>query len=148
MENFMQLALREANKAFKRGEVPIGAVVVRDGKVVSKAFNNREKTKCAINHAEILAIKKACKKLGDWRLENCEIYVTLEPCLMCYGAILNSRIKKLVFGAKDNKSLSKDILISKNNSLNHNLEVESGVLEEECSKILKKFFLNARNSCK
>lgn len=140
----MAIALEEAKKAEKRNEVPIGAVIVKGGKIISKAFNNRERTQNAINHAEIIAIKKACKKLKSWRLENCEIYVTLEPCLMCYGAILNSRIKTLYYGAKDNKSCNKDLLISKNNSLNHNLTVEGGIMEEECSNILKNFFKKVR----
>lgn len=144
MENFMNLALLQAKKAERKKEIPIGAVIVKNGKVISKAYNNREKSQNAINHAEIIAIKKACKKLKSWRLENCEIYVTLEPCLMCYGAILNSRIKTLYFGAKDNKSCNKDLIISKNNSLNHNLVVCGGILEEECSQLLKNFFKKVR----
>lgn len=142
----MSEALKLAQKANKKGEVPIGAVIVRNGKIISKGFNKREKTQNAIMHAEIVAIEKACKKLGSWRLDDCEIYVTLEPCLMCLGAILNSRIKKLVFGASDNKSCTKEFLLSKNNSLNHNLEIESGILEEDCTKILKEFFKNARKN--
>ncbi len=149
MENkFMEEALKLAQKANKKGEVPIGAVIVRNGKIISKGFNKREKTQNAIMHAEIVAIEKACKKLGSWRLDDCEIYVTLEPCLMCLGAIINSRIKKLVFGASDNKSCTKEFLLSKNNSLNHNLEIESGILEEDCAKLLKEFFKNARKKLK
>lgn len=143
-ERFMQIALNEAKKAEKKNEIPIGAIIVKNGKVISKGYNNREKSKNAINHAEIIAIRKACKKLKSWRLEDCEIYVTLEPCLMCYGAILNSRIKCLYFGAKDNKNNNKDIILSKNNSLNHNLTVEGGILEEECSNLLKNFFKKVR----
>ena len=147
MENkFMEEALKLAQKASKKGEVPIGAVIVRNGKIISKGFNKREKTQNAIMHAEIVAIEKACRKLGSWRLDDCEIYVTLEPCLMCLGAIINSRIKKLVFGASDNKSCTKEFLLSKNNSLNHNLEIESGILEEDCAKLLKEFFKNARKN--
>ena len=147
MENkFMEEALKLAQKANKKGEVPIGAVIVRNGKIISKGFNKREKTQNAIMHAEIVAIEKACKKLRSWRLDDCEIYVTLEPCLMCLGAIINSRIKKLVFGASDNKSYTKEFLLSKNNSLNHNLEIESGILEEDCAKLLKEFFKNARKN--
>lgn len=140
----MRIALSQAKIAEKKEEIPIGAVIVKDGKIISKAYNNREKSKSAINHAEILAIKKACKKLKSWRLEDCEIYVTLEPCLMCLGAILNARIKSLYFGAKDNKSQNKEFLLSKNNSLNHNLTVEGAVLEEECSTLLKNFFKKVR----
>ncbi len=146
MKNFMEEALKMANKALKKGEVPIGAVIVRNGKIISRGQNKREKTQNAIMHAEIVAIQKACKKLKSWRLDDCELYVTLEPCLMCLGAILNSRIKKVVFGASDNKSVTKEFLLSKDNSLNHNLEIESGVLEKECSEILKNFFKNARKT--
>lgn len=142
----MKEALKQARKAEAKGEVPIGAVIVKDGKIIARGFNNREKSKCAINHAEIIAIKKACKKLGDWRLESCEIYVTLEPCLMCLGAILNSRIKAVCFGAWDNKSENKQFIFSKNNSLNHNLTYQGGIMEEECSKLLKDFFKNARKT--
>ena len=143
-EEYMKVALAQARIAEKKKEIPIGAVIVQNGKIISKAFNNREKTNCAINHAEIIAIRKACKKLKSWRLENCEIYVTLEPCLMCLGAILNARIKALYYGAKDNKSQNKEFLLSKNNSLNHNLIVEDGVLEDECSTLLKNFFKKVR----
>lgn len=144
MNEFMKEALKEAKKAERRGEVPIGAVIVLNNEIISRGFNNREKSKCSINHAEIIAIKKACKKIGDWRLEDCEMYVTLEPCLMCLGAILNSRIKAVYFGAKDNKSCNKEFLTSKNNSLNHNLIFEGGIMEDQCSSILKVFFQNAR----
>ena len=146
MKNFTEEALKMANKALKKGEVPIGAVIVRNGKIISRGQNKREKTQNAIMHAEIVAIQKACKKLKSWRLDDCELYVTLEPCLMCLGAILNSRIKKVVFGASDNKSVTKEFLLSKDNSLNHNLEIENGVLEKECSEILKNFFKNARKT--
>lgn len=144
MNEFMKEALKEAKRAERKGEVPIGAVIVSNNEIIARGFNNREKSKYAINHAEIIAIKKACRKIGDWRLENCEMYVTLEPCLMCIGAILNSRIKAVYFGAKDNKSCNKEFLTSKNNSLNHNLIFEGGIMEEECASLLKEFFRNAR----
>ena len=113
-EKFMIEAYKQAQIAKSKGEVPIGAVIVLDNKIIARGYNKREKTQNAVNHAEIIAINKACKKLNSWRLDNCEIYVTLEPCLMCYGAILNARIKELYFGAKDNKSqIDKSILISK-----------------------------------
>jgi len=141
-EKFMKKALAEAEKAKAIDEVPIGAVIVQNGKVIAKAYNKRNKGKIATHHAEILAIEKACKKIGDWRLENCEIYVTLEPCPMCAGAIANARIKKLVFGAYDtagtNKNLLSDIL--QDTRLNHKVEIEGGVLEEECRNILTTFF--------
>lgn len=144
-EKFMLEAYKQAQKAKKYGEVPIGAVIVCNDKIISRAYNEREKSQNATHHAEILAINKACKKLKSWRLESCEIYVTLEPCLMCYGAIINSRIKKLYYGAKDNKAqIDKSILLSKNNSLNHNLEINGGVLEEKCSEILINFFKGIR----
>lgn len=103
-EVYMALALKEAEKAFLKGEVPIGVVIVKDGKIISKAHNTRRKSKNAVNHAEIIAIQKACKRLKDWRLENAEIYVTLEPCPMCAGAIANARIKECYFGAFDKSS--------------------------------------------
>ncbi len=146
-EQCMNVALEMAKLASRKGEVPIGAIIVKDGKIISKGYNKREKTQNALNHAEIIAINKACKKLKSWRLQDCEIYVTLEPCLMCYGAILNARIKKLCFGASDNKTnMNKNELIqSVGNSLNHNLDVEGGILESDCSQILKDFFKETRN---
>ena len=143
-EYYMNLAICQAKKALKKGEVPIGAIIVKNGKIVSKAYNNREKSKNAINHAEIIAIKKACKKLHDWRLEGCEIYVTLQPCIMCFGAILNSRIKKIYYGAKDNKFLMETLSDSRYNSSNHNINIEGGILEKECELILKNFFKKIR----
>ncbi|MBQ4535205.1 MAG: tRNA adenosine(34) deaminase TadA [Clostridia bacterium] len=141
-EKFMKKALAEAEKAKAIDEVPIGAVIVQNGKIIARAYNKRNKGKIATHHAEILAIEKACKKIGDWRLENCEIYVTLEPCPMCAGAIANARIKKLVFGAFDtagtNKNLLSDIL--QDTRLNHKVEIEGGVLEEKCRNILTTFF--------
>lgn len=142
----MKIAFEEAKKAEREGEVPIGSAIFLNGKLISKAHNLRERKKRSTAHAEILAIEKACKKLKSWRLEQCEIYVTLEPCLMCLGAIINSRIKKLVFGASDSKSETKTFLHSKDNSLNHNLIVESGVMQEECSNLLKNFFKQAREN--
>ena len=141
----MRLALTQATKAYKKGEVPIGAVIVKENKVIAKAFNKRERSKQATHHAEILAITKACKKLGDWRLEGCEIYVTLEPCPMCAGAIVNARIKKCYYGAEDKNSKEKiSSLIFNDTRLNHKTEAESGILEEECSTLLTKFFKEKR----
>lgn len=145
-EKFMKEALKEARKAFEKEEVPIGAVIVRDGKIIAKAHNLRETKKQACAHAEILAIEKACKKIGAWRLENCELYVTLEPCPMCAGAIINSRIKKIYIGAMDEKggAVGSKINLLKDVKLNHSVEVETGILNEECSKILKDFFKKLR----
>lgn len=145
-EKFMLLAIKEAKKARKNDEVPIGAVIVKDGKIISKCYNRRNKNKIATHHAEILAIEKACKTLGDWRLCDCTMYVTLEPCPMCAGAIMNSRIKKVVFGAKDNSSDLHvfDQIMSDTKRLNHKVEVVGGVLESECSNIISSFFQQKR----
>lgn len=143
---FMEIALKEAKKANKKDEVPIGAVIVKDNKVIAKGYNMREKSKNAINHAEIVAIKRACRKLKDWRLENCEMYVTLKPCPMCAGAISNARIKRVYFGAEETNS--KDNLceqIFSSTRLNHKVELIK--LEEYssiCSEILSSFFKNHR----
>lgn len=140
-EKFMKKALLLAQKARDLNEVPIGAIIVQNGKIIAKGYNTRTKTQNAINHAEIIAISKACKKLKSWRLDNCSIYVTLEPCPMCIGAILNARINHLYFGAYD-KTSSDNILNAIVNSkrLNHNLNVQGGVLQEDCSKIITQFF--------
>lgn len=145
-EKYMKIALKEAKKAYDLDEVPIGAVIVKDGAILAKAKNLRNKTKCATSHAEVLAINKACKKLGDWRLEGAKMYVTLEPCSMCAGAIVNARIDKVYFGAYEKKSgavLSNHQILFKG-GLNHVCDVEGGVLEEECSALLKSFFKNKR----
>lgn len=144
--SYMQLALKEAKKAYKKGEVPVGAVVVYNGKVIAKAHNTREKKQHVFTHAEVIAIKKASKKLRSWRLEDCELYVTLEPCLMCAGAIIQSRIKTVVYGTKDLKSgVASSIINVFELPLNHKVEVIGGVLEEESSKLLQDFFKNLRN---
>lgn len=144
-EYFMSLALAEAKKAAAIGEVPVGAVVVMGNKVVSAAFNTRETSKNALHHAELKAIDSACKKLDGWRLFRCEMFVTLEPCPMCAGAIINSRIKTVVIGADDEKSgavFSRDDLFEK--GFNHKPDVVRGVLREECSAILSEFFARLR----
>ena len=145
MFNYMELALKEAKKAYKKGDVPVGAVIVKDGKIIAKAYNKKEKSKVAIYHAEILAIKKACKKLKTWYLTACEIYVTLEPCLMCAGAILQSRISKVYFSTTNPKfgyvSSIDSILNQKNN---HKAEIYEGLCKEESQKLLTDFFKNKR----
>ncbi len=142
----MEEAIRLAKKANSKKEVPIGAVIVRNDKIISRGFNKREKSKNALNHAEIIAINKACKKLKEWRLENCTLYVTLEPCPMCAGAIANARIKKIFYGAKEktsNDNLFEKILTS--NRLNHKCEIEQLTeYEKTCSSILTEFFKNKR----
>ncbi|MEK5171666.1 MULTISPECIES: tRNA adenosine(34) deaminase TadA [Heyndrickxia] len=145
-EYFMKLAISEAKKAEEKCEVPIGAVVVLNGEVIATAHNLRESTQNAITHAEILAIQKACKKIGSWRLEDAELYITLEPCPMCSGAIILSRIKKVIFGAHDPKAGCAGTLMNllDDQRFNHQCEVVSGVLENECSVLLSDFFRNIR----
>ena len=146
MKDFMINALAEAKKALKENEVPVGAVIVCGEKIISRGYNKREKSQNALCHAEIIAIEKACKKLGSWRLDGCEIYVTLEPCPMCAGAIANARIKKLVYGALDKTSdddLCNKILSS--NRLNHKTIVEYKE-NELCSKLLTDFFKEKRKN--
>jgi len=141
-EDFMREALAEAEKAFALGEVPIGAVVVRDGEVISRAHNLRESTHDATAHAEILAIRQAGQRLGGWRLTGCTLYVTIEPCPMCAGALVQSRISHLVYGAPDPKAWADLSLLSvvQNPGLNHRLAVTGGVLAEECGALMKRFF--------
>lgn len=141
---YMKAALKCAQKAFDEGEVPIGAVVVADGKIIARGHNRRTKKQIATAHAEIEAIEKACKKLKSWRIPECELYVTLEPCPMCMGAVLNSRIKKVYFGAPEDKGRSLTQQIANANLLNHVVEVQGGVMEEECKKILSDFFSTMR----
>lgn len=144
---FMKIALKEAKKAYNLGEVPIGAVIVKGDRVIAKAYNKRNTKNLATAHAEILAIEKACKKLNDWRLDDCEMYVSLEPCPMCAGAIVNSRLTKLYFGAYERKSGSvlSNYQILFSNGLNHTLDAEGGIMEKECSTLLKEFFKSKRN---
>ena len=142
-EFYMNQALKLAKIAFKKNEVPIGAVIVKQNKIIAKGYNKRNKTKNAVYHAEIIAIQKACKKLKDWRLEDCDIYVTALPCPMCAGAIVNARIKKVFYGAtNDNQYLLNEILSK--SSLNHVTDCEGDILEKPCSEILKNFFKSKR----
>lgn len=141
---FMKSALKCAEAALKEGEVPIGAVVVCDGKVIARGHNRRTKRQIATAHAEIEAIEKACKKLKSWRIPECDLYVTLEPCPMCMGAALNARIRKIYFGAYEDKGRSLTNDIASANLLNHKIEVEGGVMEEECRGILSRFFSDMR----
>ena len=145
---YMKLALEEAYKAYKKGDVPVGAVIVYNNKIIARAYNKKEKKQNSLFHAEILAINKACKKLRSFRLDNCELYVTLEPCLMCCGAIIASRFKKVIFGARD---FNYGCAGSKYNFLQdktfeYTIDYEGGVLEEDCSKLLKTFFSEIRKN--
>ncbi|PKR82517.1 tRNA adenosine(34) deaminase TadA [Heyndrickxia camelliae] len=149
-EHFMRLALEEAKKAATKNEVPIGAVIVLDNEVVATAYNLRETTQNAITHAEILAIQEACNHVGSWRLENAVLYVTLEPCPMCSGAIILSRIKRVVYGAHDPKAGCVGSLMNllEDNRFNHQCEVTSGVLAQECGEMLSSFFREIRQKRK
>lgn len=145
----MGLALEEARKAAALGEVPVGAVVARRGEVVAAAHNTRETEKNALHHAELLAIDAACKKLGGWRLHRCDLYVTLEPCPMCAGALINSRMKTVYYGAPDPKAGSCGSLINLFAlPYNHQPALVSGVLEQECADILRNFFRELRKKRK
>lgn len=147
-ELFMREALNEAYKAYKINEVPIGAVIVKEGEIVGRGFNQKETLKDATLHSEISAIKDACNNLGGWRLPGCTMYVTLEPCPMCAGAIVNSRIENLVIGAKDLKTgaCGSVLDITNNQKLNHQPMVKFGVLEVECTNILQDFFAQLRKN--
>lgn len=146
-EKYMKAALKLAQKAADEGEVPVGAVVVCDGKIVGRGRNRRETKKNALHHAEIEAIEKACKKLGGWRLHRCDLYVTLEPCPMCAGAIINARIPRIYFGASDPKAGSCGSVIDLFSlPYNHKPEVVRGVMQEECAAVLKNFFRRLREA--
>ena len=145
--DFMRLALEQAKISASEGEVPVGAVVVRNGEVVSVGRNRREKEKNALCHAEIEAINNACKALGGWRLWECELYVTLEPCPMCAGAIINSRLIRVTYGAADEKNGAVNSVMKMFDfPFTHKPEVKSGVLEDECAGILSDFFKNLREN--
>ena len=140
-EKFMKEALKEAKKAYDKLEIPVGAVIVKDGKIIARAHNLKETKKDTTNHAEILAIKKASKKLDSWRLLDCEMYITLEPCAMCAGAIIQSRIKKIYICTLDEKTgAAGSVLNVFEYPFNHQVEVEKGILKENCENILKDFF--------
>ncbi len=142
---FMLRAIELAEKAAELDEVPVGAVVVKDGEIVGEGFNRRETGKNALAHAELEAINNACRRLGGWRLHQCEIYVTLEPCPMCTGAIINSRIKRVVFGASDYKAGSMGSVINLCDlPYNHKPEIQGGFMQEECSALLTEFFAKLR----
>lgn len=145
-KHFMKEALKEAQKAYKKLEVPVGAIIVKDNKIIARAHNLKEIKQSTIKHAEIMAIEKASKKLNNWRLNDCEMYVTLEPCPMCAGAIINSRIKKVYVGALDEKtgSCGSKLNLLQDYSFDTSVDLEKGILEVECQNILKKFFKNLR----
>ncbi|MDD6292256.1 MAG: tRNA adenosine(34) deaminase TadA [Eubacteriales bacterium] len=145
-ERYMKAAIKQAKKAENIDEVPIGCVIVYQGKIIARGYNRRNIDKNTLSHAELNAIKKASKKLGDWRLDDCEMYVKLEPCQMCAGAIVQSRIKKVYIGSMNPKAGSAGSVINllQVKEFNHQVEIESGILQEECSEMLSDFFRNLR----
>ncbi|MBQ3928661.1 MAG: tRNA adenosine(34) deaminase TadA [Clostridia bacterium] len=148
-EILMRAAIEQAMQAYAINEVPIGAVVTKDGEIVGMGYNRRETGKNALYHAELMAIDTACRRLGGWRLWQCELYVTLEPCPMCAGAIINSRIKRVVFGSYDYKAGScRSVINLFDLPYNHKPEYVGGVLEEECAKLLSDFFRELREKKK
>ena len=146
-EKYMKEAIREAELAASEDEVPIGCVVVKNGEIIARAHNQRDKTHNPLGHAEMLAIKKASEVLSDWQLIDCDLYVTIEPCLMCAGAIIQSRINKVVYGAPDLKggAFGSSINVLEASNINHRPEIVSGVLADECAKIIKDYFKSKRS---
>lgn len=140
----MEMALAEAMQAFSEGEIPVGAVIVKNGKIIARAHNMREKKKSPLSHAECEAIKKASEVLGDWRLDGCEIYVTLEPCMMCMGAIRNARISELIYGAFDPKDGFCDSQITVSAFSGFTPKIYAGIKEEKCKRLLERFFEEVR----
>ena len=149
-EKFMKEALKEAQKAYNKLEVPVGCVIVKDDKIIARGHNLKEIKNDTTMHAELIAIRKASKKLESWRLNDCEMYVTLEPCSMCAGAIINARIKKVYIGTLDEKTgaVGSVLNLFKDYTFNHVVDVEQGILQEECQQILKKFFKELRKQKK
>ena len=147
---YMQQAVKLAKKAAEGGDVPIGCVIVYDGRVIARGYNRRNADKTTLAHAEILAIKKASKVIGDWRLEDCTMYVTLEPCQMCAGAIVQARIKRCVIGCMNPKAGCAGSILNLLDvkEFNHQVEIKRGIMEEECSKLLKDFFAELRGNKK
>ena len=145
-EYFMKEALKEAEKAYKKEEVPVGVVIVKDDEIIARAYNQKEMKNSPIKHAEIIAIEKACKKLNNWRLNDCEIYVTLEPCPMCAGAIINSRIKKIYIGAVQEKTgaCGSKVNLIEEYKTETKIDSEFGILQDECLNLVQNFFKKLR----
>ena len=145
-EQFMKQALKEAKKAYNKKEIPVGAVIVKNGEIIARGHNIKEMKNDCTKHAEIIAIQKASKKLDSWRLTDCEMYVTLEPCSMCAGALIQSRIKKIHIGCMDEKTGACGSVLNllEDYKFNHKIEIEKGILKEECEKIIKDFFKELR----
>ena len=149
-EKFMKEAIRQAKKAGTIGDVPIGCVIVQEGTILARGYNKRNKNKTVLAHAELLAMSKACKKIGDWRLEGCTMYITLEPCQMCAGAIVQARIPRVVIGSMNPKAGCGGSILNllEMQEFNHQVDVTRGVLEEECSEMLSAFFKELRRQQK
>lgn len=149
-EKFMKEAIRQARKAGAIGDVPIGCVIVHEGKIIARGYNKRNKNKTVLAHAELLAMSKACKKIGDWRLEECTMYITLEPCQMCAGAIVQARIPRVVIGSMNPKAGCGGSILNllEMEEFNHQVDVTRGVLDEECSEMLSAFFRELRRKQK
>ena len=145
-EYFMKIAIKEALKAEALNEIPVGCIITKDNKIIARGYNKRENDNNSLAHAEIIAINKACKKLNSWRLDGCKMYITLEPCIMCSGAIIQSRIDNLIYGAKDERfGCYQSFLNIFDYKFNHHVNVKSNILEEECSLLIKNFFKKLRN---
>ncbi len=149
-EKFMKQAMKQAQKAYEQEEIPVGAIIVKHNKIIARAYNKKEQKQDTTNHAEILAIQKASKKLKTWRLTDCEMYVTLEPCSMCAGALIQARLKKIYIGTMDPKTGSCGSVLNllKDYTFNHKVEIQTGILQEECEILLKKFFKELREKKK
>lgn len=147
-EKYMKEAIKQAQKAYSLGEVPIGCVIVYQDKIIARGYNRRTTDKNTLSHAELNAIRKASKKLGDWRLDDCEMYITLEPCQMCAGAIVQARIRKVYIGCMNPKAGCAGSILNllQVREFNHQVEMQTGILEEECSSIIKRFFKELRES--
>ena len=147
-EKFMKEALKEAKRAYEKEEIPVGAVIVKDNKIIARAYNQKEEKRDTTKHAQILAIQKASKKIDAWRLQDCEMYVTLEPCSMCAGAIIQARIKKIYIGTMDEKTGACGSVLNllEDYKFNHKVEIEKDILKPECEEIIKQFFKELRKS--
>lgn len=146
-KKFMKEAIKQAKKAYDKEEIPVGAVIVKDGKIIARGYNKKEEKKDTTQHAEIIAIQKASRKIGAWRLQDCEMYVTLEPCAMCTGALIQARLKRVYIGTMDPKTGACGSVLNllEDYKFNHKVEVETNIMQKECEKILKDFFKYLRS---
>ena len=146
-EKFMKEAIKQAKKAYDKEEIPVGAVIVKDGKIIARGYNKKEEKKDTTQHAESIAIQKASRKIGAWRLQDCEMYVTLEPCAMCTGALIQARLKRVYIGTMDPKTGACGSVLNllEDYKFNHKVEVETNIMQKECEKILKDFFKYLRS---